>query len=171
MPNKSTAGRRRKREGEGEGGSPPSVKVAKTVAEGSSWRASTIKERDLLRLVAEWVLQEEGVVQWQTAGSDSSPWENTCETVMFTPFANCCLALPSSYFFRGLLGFYKIKHYHLPPNSILHISIFVHLCEAFLRIRLHFNLFRYLFRLKPQPDEDNPALVGGAGVPRVHDPE
>ncbi|RLM69948.1 orf3 [Panicum miliaceum] len=28
----------------------------------------------------------------------------------------------------------------------------------------HFHLFRHLFYLKPQPDEDNPALVVGAGV-------
>ncbi|RLN08342.1 retrotransposon protein, putative, unclassified [Panicum miliaceum] len=53
MPKKSAVGRGRKREGDGDGGSPPSVKFAKTVAEGSSWRNSTIKERDLLRLVAE----------------------------------------------------------------------------------------------------------------------
>ncbi|RLN23335.1 uncharacterized protein C2845_PM07G21640 [Panicum miliaceum] len=117
MLKKSAAGRGRKREGEGEGGSPPSAKVAKT-SEGASWRASTIRERDLLRLIAERVLQEEGVVQWRPAGNDSSPWENTGETVMFTPFADRGLALPSSEFFHGLLGFYKIKHYHLPPNSI-----------------------------------------------------
>ncbi|RLN08860.1 hypothetical protein C2845_PM11G06220 [Panicum miliaceum] len=78
LPKKSTADHGRKREGEGEGGSPPLEK-------------------------------EEGVVQWRLAGTDSSPWENT-------------------------------------------------------GIRPHFNLFCLLFRLKPQPDEDNPALVGGAGV-------
>ncbi|RLM75473.1 putative gypsy-type retrotransposon protein [Panicum miliaceum] len=88
----------------------------------------------------------------------------TGETVMFAPFADRGLALPSSNFFRGVIGFYKIKHYHLQPNSVLRTSIFVHLCEAFLEIRPHFNLFRHLFRLKPQPDERNPALVGGAGV-------
>ncbi|RLM70169.1 hypothetical protein C2845_PM17G05350 [Panicum miliaceum] len=97
MLKKQAAGRGRKRGADGEGGSsPPSAKVAKTAAEGLSWRASTIKERDLLCLVAERILQEEGVVQWRTAGNDSSPWENTSET--------------------------------------------------------------------PQPDEDNPALVRGAGV-------
>jgi hypothetical protein len=38
---------------------------------------------------------------------------------------------------------------HLNPNSVLHIAIFVHLCEAFLGIELHFDLFYYLFHLKP----------------------
>ncbi|RLM75642.1 putative retrotransposon protein [Panicum miliaceum] len=83
---------------------------------------------------------------------------------MFAPFADRGLAMPSSDFFRGILGFYKIKHYHLPRNSVLKISIFVHLCEEFLEICPHFNLFRHLFHTKPQPDEHNPTLVGGDGV-------
>ncbi|RLN23099.1 retrotransposon protein, putative, Ty3-gypsy subclass [Panicum miliaceum] len=121
----------------GEGSSPP-AKVVKTVAEGE-WRSSSIREKDLLRLVAERVLQEKGVVQWRPAGTDSSPWEMTGETVLFAPFADRGLALPSFDFFRGFLGFYKIKHYHLPANFVLHISIFV-----------HFKHFRHLFCLKPQ---------------------
>ncbi|RLN28373.1 hypothetical protein C2845_PM05G36050 [Panicum miliaceum] len=87
VPKKSAVGRERKREGEGEGGSPPSAKVTETMAEGE-WRASTIRERDLLRLVAERVLQEERVVQWRTAGSDSSPWENTAASPAFPKKSN-----------------------------------------------------------------------------------
>ena len=34
------------------------------------------------------------------------------------------------------------------PNTILHISIFIHFCEAYLGILPHFNLFRHLFWLK-----------------------
>ena len=43
---------------------------------------------------------------------------------------------------------------NLHPNTILHISIFIHFCEAYLRILPHFNLFRHLFWLKKR---------GGAG--------
>ena len=50
------------------------------------------------------------------------------------------------------------------PNSILHLSIFVHLCEAFLGIQPHWNLFCYLFHLKPQPDSNNPSRIGGYGL-------
>jgi hypothetical protein len=45
----------------------------------------------------------------------------------------------------------------------LHRAIFIHLCEAFLGIEAHFNLFYYLFHLKPQPNEKVLALLGGAG--------
>jgi hypothetical protein len=36
------------------------------------------------------------------------------------------------------------------------------LCEAFLGIQSHFNLFRYFFCLKPHLDADNPKLVSMA---------
>ncbi|RLM56079.1 retrotransposon protein, putative, unclassified [Panicum miliaceum] len=65
-PRKQATGRGKKWVADGEGGSSPlSAKVARTTVEGSSWRASMIKERYLLWLVAERVLQEEGVIQWR----------------------------------------------------------------------------------------------------------
>ena len=54
--------------------------------------------------------------------------------------------------------------HHLTPNSVLHISIFVHLCEAFLGIEPHFDLFQYFFHLKPHPNEAKVDVVGGAGL-------
>ena len=37
---------------------------------------------------------------------------------------------------------------NLHPNTILHISIFIYFCEAYLGILPHFNLFRHLVWLK-----------------------
>ena len=54
--------------------------------------------------------------------------------------------------------------HHLTPNFILHISIFVHLCEAFLGIEPHFDLFQYFFHLKPHTNESKIDVVGGAGL-------
>ena len=54
--------------------------------------------------------------------------------------------------------------HHLTPNSILHSSIFVHLCEAFLGIEPHFDLFQYFFHLKPHPNDSKVDVVGGAGL-------
>ena len=49
---------------------------------------------------------------------------------------------------------------NLHPNTILHISIFIYLCEAYLRILPHFNLFRYLFWLKKRGGGGS-KVVGG----------
>ena len=57
-----------------------------------------------------------------------------------------------------------IQAHHLTPNSILHIYIFVQLCEAYLGIKPHFDLLQYLFHLKPQPSAAKLDIVGGAGL-------
>jgi hypothetical protein len=74
------------------------------------------------------------------------------------------LALPSCSFFRGLLYYYGLELHHLNPNSIYHISIFIYFCEAFLRIEPHWDLFRFLFRVKPQPTSKKLSVAGGAGI-------
>ena len=68
------------------------------------------------------------------------------------------------FFFYGLLRYYRIQLHHLTPNSLVHISIFVHLFEAFLGIEPHFELFRFLFHLIPQPDSYVLDVVGSAGL-------
>jgi hypothetical protein len=90
--------------------------------------------------------------------------ENVDEIVLFYHFAEWGLALPSCSFFWGLLYFYGLELHHLNPNSIYHIAIFIHFCEAFLGIEPHRDLFRFLFRVKPQPTLKNPSIVGGAGI-------
>jgi hypothetical protein len=60
--------------------------------------------------------------------------------------------------------FYGLELHHLNPNSICHIAIFIHFCEAFLGIEPHWDLFRFLFRVKPHPTAKNLSVVGGAGI-------
>ena len=48
-------------------------------------------------------------------------------------------------FVQGLLHFYKTELQHLNPNGIQHMAAFVALCEEFLWISPHFNLWRYFF--------------------------
>jgi len=49
---------------------------------------------------------------------------------------------------------------NLHPNTILHISIFIHLCEAYLRILPHFNLFHHLFWLKKRGSAGSKVVSG-----------
>jgi hypothetical protein len=53
---------------------------------------------------------------------------------------------------------------HLNPNSILQISIFVHLCEAFLGVLPHFGLWKYLYHCRPGMAGGQHQLVGGASL-------
>ena len=71
-------------------------------------------------------------------------------------------ALSAGAFFHGLLFFYGLELTHLKPNSIAQITIFIHLCEAYLGIAPHFNLWRALYHLKGHPSNVHRNMVGGA---------
>jgi hypothetical protein len=129
------------------------------------WKKSKAKTEDLLALLNSGFLREKEVDMWRAAAGDLYPMEkNKDEIPMFTWFAERGLSLPASDFFKGLLGYYGIEYLNLNPNGIIHTSIFVHFCEAFLGINPHWVLFRKFFRVKPQPSANNPRVVGGAGI-------
>ena len=103
------------------------------------------------------------IVQWRPALGKGHPYENTGEIIAFAPYLERGLGFPCSFFFSRLLRYRILLHY-LTPNSFVHISIFVHFCEAFLGIEPHFELFRFFFHLKPQLDSYVLDVVGGAGL-------
>ena len=51
--------------------------------------------------------------------------------------------------------------HHLTHQSILHLSVFTHFCEAFLGILSHSHLFQHFFTLVPIPNAAKPAVVEG----------
>jgi hypothetical protein len=53
--------------------------------------------------------------------------------------------VPSHRFLLLLLQFYGLELHHLTPSRILHIAAFVTLCEAYIGIEPHFNLWNYFF--------------------------
>jgi hypothetical protein len=129
------------------------------------WKKSKAKTEDLLTLLNSGFLREKEVDMWRAAVGDPYPMEkNPDEIPMFTRFAEQGLSLPASDFFKGLLEYYGIEYLNLNPNGIFHTSVFVHFCEAFLGIKPHWVLFRKFFRVKPQPSDNNPRVVGGPGI-------
>jgi hypothetical protein len=130
----------------------------------TGWTHSKCSLNNLNKLVSEGLLQEKNLVNWRPSFREPFPMENVDEIITFLHFAERGLALPTCSFFRGLLYYYGLELHHLNPNSICHISIFIHFCEAFLGIELHWDLFCFLFRVKPQPTTKKLAVVGGAGI-------
>ena len=126
------------------------------------WLASKCIEYDILCLVDEHLLQPRSIVKWWPVLGHSRPFEETGETVTFIPFIECGFGIPTSDLFCSLLFHWGIQAHHLTPNSILHISIFVHLFEAFLGVKPHFDLFQHLLHLKPQPKDTKIDVIGGA---------
>jgi hypothetical protein len=124
-------------------------------------KKSKAKTEDLLVLLNIGFLREREVDMWRAAAGDPYHMEKSPDEIpMFTWFAERGLSLPASDFFKGLLGYYDIEYLNLNPNGILHASVFVQLCEAFLGIKPHWVMFRKFFRVKPQPSANNPRVVG-----------
>jgi hypothetical protein len=118
-----------------------------------------VSESDLLRLVDVGVLPPKELYSWWICRGVTVPTKDTHESVVYVPFLICGLALPISPFFHSILDFYNLNLTHLNPNSILQMSIFVNLCEAYLGILPHFGLWKYLYHYRP-------GMAGGAAPAR-----
>jgi hypothetical protein len=128
------------------------------------FEASSIDDSAVQKLEENGLIPSQSLIGWRTAPGEDFPMPSEEEIVVYQKFFTAGLGLPTSDFFRGLLHYYGLELVHLNPNSILHISVFVHLCEAFLGIPPHFALFIHLFQLKPQPSSNKLKVVGGAGL-------
>ena len=86
----------------------------------------------------------------------------------FAHFHERGFAMPADQFFRGLLDYYQVELQHLTPNGIQHIVAFIALCEGFLGISPHFNLWQYLFAVtlvkRWVEQQELHALVGCASI-------
>ena len=96
-------------------------------------------------------MRSDGECPWRSAEGKDFPTPKDFEIVLFSSFLEHGLSMPVSNFMEGLLYYFKIQLHHLTPYSILHTSIFVHFCEAFLGIDPHFQFFRSLYKMTPLP--------------------
>jgi hypothetical protein len=64
------------------------------------------------------------------------------------------------------MQYYALELYNLTPLGILHITAFVTLCEAFLGIDSHFDLWNHFFCVRCPQDLDVEMMVlWGHGYP------
>ena len=63
--------------------------------------------------------------------------------------------------------YYGLDFHDLAPNFILNISMFIVVCEAFLRIKPHFSLWLKTFNVKPKVVSGRQAECRGAMVGRM----
>ncbi|KAK1617700.1 hypothetical protein QYE76_023217 [Lolium multiflorum] len=124
------------------------------------WSASAISNRDINKLRLGFISASEDDIRLPGAVSRPKPPKGF--TVMFVAFLFRGLSLPAHKFLRSLL-FYGIQLWQLTPNSILHLSIFITVCEAFLGIDPHWGLWRKIFYVKRHNDSNGPPVVGGVG--------
>ena len=128
------------------------------------WMASSIQEKDIKKLREAGYLAKKITHRLPEVGQ-IVPTPEPHERVVFVPHFIRGLGFPLHPFVRGLgfplhpflsglMFYYGLDFHDLAPNSILNISAFIVVCEAFLRIPPHFGLWLKTFNVKPK-------VVGG----------
>jgi hypothetical protein len=111
------------------------------------WWKSKSTESTINDLIGLGVLHDKALRGWRASDSESFPDPQTGGIVVFEDFFKRGFGVLIHPFLQGRCMYYEIGICNLHPNSILLVSIFIHLCEAFGGFASHFNLFRYLFCL------------------------
>ncbi|KAK1610651.1 hypothetical protein QYE76_034324 [Lolium multiflorum] len=74
------------------------------------------------------------------------------------------LSPPIHEFLRGLLFVYGLQLHQLTPNSILHVSIFITLCECFLGVHPNWALWKRIFCLRRNGSHNVAYNIGGVVI-------
>ena len=102
--------------------------------------ASSVTEEDIKKLREAKYLTTE-VSHRLPAQGQVIPTPEPTESVVFFSHFHRGLGFSLDPFVRGLMFYYGLDFHDLAQDSILHISSFIIVCEAFLRITPHFGLW------------------------------
>jgi len=114
-------------------------KRAKMMAK--EWKKSRSNTRSLNDLVEMGLLHNQELGGWRAPEGESYPDPRAGEIVVFEDYFKRGFGVPVHPFLQGLLIYYEIGICNLHPNSILLVSTFIHLCEVYVGIEPHFDLF------------------------------
>ena len=132
------------------------------------WMPSSVTEEDVLKLRDARYLTGE-ILHRLPAQGQVIPTPKPGESVVFASHFLRGLGFPIDPFMRGLMFYYGLEFHDLAPESILHISLFIVVCEAFLHITPHFGLWLKTLKVEPKMIEGQHAECGGAVIIEIAD--
>jgi hypothetical protein len=112
------------------------------------WPFSTVTVDDLEALVADGLLRPlpgDPQPEWMAPASEADPTPPPGYVVSFVSFYERGFRVPASRFMRALLHYYGVELHNFNPNSIAQAAIFAAVCEGFLGIDPHWDLWTHLF--------------------------
>ena len=140
----------------------PAAAGEEPVALQCDWERSLITEREKNKAMKlGLVSRTEGDVMMP--GADERPNPPPGFTVMFLAYLFRGLSLPAHEFLKCLLFTYGIQLWQLTPNAILHLAIFITVCECFLGIEPHFGLWKKVFFVKRHGNDQGTFVIGSVG--------
>jgi hypothetical protein len=116
------------------------------------WPFSTVTTDDLEALVADGLLcplSGDPQPEWMAPPSGAALSPPSGYVLSFVSFHERGFEVPASRFMRAILHFYRVELHNLSPNSIAQAAIFATICEGFLGIDPHWDLWTHLFSVEP----------------------
>jgi hypothetical protein len=116
------------------------------------WPFSTVTADDLEALVADGLLRPlsgDPQLEWMVPPSGAAPSPPSGYVLSFVSFHERGFGVPASHFMQAILHFYGVELHNLNPNSIAQAAIFAAVCEGFLGIHPHWDLWTHLFSAEP----------------------
>jgi CxxC motif-containing protein (DUF1111 family) len=114
------------------------------------WTASEVTQEHLQHLVSQGYMTATELMTYRVPEDPASPVLAGGYIVTCVAFYERGFSVPSHRFLHSRLQFYGLELHHLTPSRIFHIAAFVTMCEAYMGIELHCNLWNYFFRAQLQ---------------------
>ena len=83
--------------------------------------------------------------EWMAPGGEPEPRPRDGYVVSFVSFHERGFGLPADRFMRALPHYYGVELHNFNPNSIAQAATFVAVCEGYLGIPPHWELWLHLF--------------------------
>ena len=131
-------------------------------AEDLEWERSKISNQDMNLLKKLGFTKKENALRFPKEESYPSPPIEY--RVSFVDHLIRGLSPPIHEILRGLLFVYGLQLHQLTPNSILHVSIFITLCECFLGVQPNWALWKRIFCLRRNGSHGVAYNIGGVVI-------
>ena len=111
-------------------------------------------------------ITDEGAPEWIVPpANDREPNPPTGYVVCFQSFLEWGFGMPAGRLIRAILHYYVVELHNLNPNSVMQAAVFAMVCEGFLGVPPHWNLWLHLFKVemssRNEGGEKRPLRVSG----------
>jgi hypothetical protein len=107
----------------------------------SGWTASEVTQEHLQNLVSQGLMTAAELATCRVPKDPASPVPAGGYVVVCVAFFEWGFGVPSHQFLQSLLQLYGVELHYLTPSGILYLMNFLTLCEAYMGIEPHFNLW------------------------------
>jgi hypothetical protein len=135
---------------------------------GGNWDSCNLNEEILSSLEQEGRIAAKEISRWRVDPDAAMPAPSDEEVVILKSHIDRGLSFLPSYFLKGVLRHYRLQLHHIAPNSFTALAGFVALCEGYLGISPHGDLFCLYFNICHNRDvNEDPRNCGSVSfVPR-----